>query len=130
MAAAVADYRPEPIQGKRPKDGDAWTLELEPTVDVLRELGARPANGRVLVGFAADVGEHGLERARAKRHNKNANLIVFNDVSRTDIGFDATENEVTLVGPDGERRIAKASKELVAAAILDEVVRLLEEEHG
>ncbi len=97
---------------------------------MLRELGARPANGRVLVGFAADVGEHGLERARAKRDNKNANLIVFNDVERTDIGFDATENEVTLVGPDGERRIAKAPKELVAAAILDEVVRLLEEEHG
>ena len=130
MAAAVADYRPEPIEGKRPKDAEAWTLALHPTVDILRELGARPANGRVLVGFAADVGEHGLERARAKRHNKNANLIVFNDVERTDIGFDATENEVTLVGPDGERRIAKAPKELVAAAILDEVVRLLEEEHG
>ena len=130
MAAAVADYAPEPIEGKRPKDGDAWTLALQPTVDVLRELGARPANGRVLVGFAADLGERGLERAREKRHNKNANLIVFNDVTRTDIGFDATENEVTLVGPDGERRIAKAPKELVAAAILDEVVRLLEEEHG
>ena len=130
MAAAVADYAPEQIDGKRPKDGDAWTLALHPTVDILRELGARPANGRVLVGFAADVGEHGLERARAKRHNKNANLLVFNDVERTDIGFDATENEVTLVGPDGERRIAKAPKELVAAAILDEVVRLLEEEHG
>ena len=76
------------------------------------------------------MGEHGLERARAKRHNKNANLIVFNDVERTDIGFDAIENEVTLVGPDSERHIAKAPKELVAAAILDEVVRLLEEEHG
>ncbi|HSC92429.1 MAG TPA: bifunctional phosphopantothenoylcysteine decarboxylase/phosphopantothenate--cysteine ligase CoaBC [Gaiellaceae bacterium] len=130
MAAAVADYAPEAVEGKRPKDGGVWAVELRPTTDVLGELGATPANGRVLVGFAADVGERGLERARAKLRNKNANLFVFNDVSRTDIGFEAPDNEVTLVGPHGERRVGKAPKERIAAEVLDEVVRLLEEEHG
>jgi phosphopantothenoylcysteine decarboxylase / phosphopantothenate---cysteine ligase len=130
MAAAVADYAPEPIEGKRAKDSETWTLALQPTTDVLRELGSRRTAGRVLVGFAADAGEPGLERARAKLHNKNANLFVFNDISRTDIGFDAPENEVTLVGPQGERHVAKAPKEHIAAAVLDEVVRLLEEGHG
>lgn len=130
MAAAVADYAPEPVEGKRPKDAEPWALELRPTTDVLRELGARPANGRVLVGFAADIGEHGLERAREKLRNKNANLFVFNDVSRRDIGFEAPDNEVTLVGPHGERRVGKAPKERIAAEVLDEVVRLLEEENG
>jgi phosphopantothenoylcysteine decarboxylase/phosphopantothenate--cysteine ligase len=130
MAAAVADYAPEPIEGKRAKDSETWTLALQPTTDVLRELGSRRTDGRVLVGFAADAGERGLERARAKLHNKNANLFVFNDISRTDIGFDAPENEVTLVGPQGERHVAKAPKEHIAAAVLDEVVRLLEEGHG
>jgi len=130
MAAAVADYAPEPIDGKRQKDTETWTLALQPTTDVLRELGSRRIDGRVLVGFAADAGEPGLERARAKLDNKNANLFVFNDISRTDIGFDAPENEVTLVGTQGERHVAKAPKETIAAAVLDEVVRLLEEGHG
>src|SRR5215218_7043517 len=67
MAAAVADYRPAQADGeKRPKDDRPWTVILEPTTDVLRELGARrdPAAQSVLVGFAADRGERGLERAR------------------------------------------------------------------
>jgi phosphopantothenoylcysteine decarboxylase/phosphopantothenate--cysteine ligase len=65
MAAAVADYRPaEPESEKRPKDGRPWTVTLEPTTDVLRELGERRTNGQLVVGFAADRGERGLERAR------------------------------------------------------------------
>ena len=127
MAAAVADYRPvEPLASKRPKNGDRWQVELEPTLDVLRELGARrePGTKRVLVGFAADEGEQGVERARAKLAAKRVDLVVFNDVSRTDVGFDARENEVVVVGPAGQRRIDKAPKERVAAAILDEVARL------
>ena len=128
MAAAVADYRPvEAEQGKRPKDDEPWTVTLEPTTDVLRELGSRRNNGAiaVLVGFAADRGERGLERAREKLGNKRADLIVFNDVGRDDIGFDSAENEVVLVSAEGERRIEKAAKERIAAAILDEVaVRL------
>jgi phosphopantothenoylcysteine decarboxylase/phosphopantothenate--cysteine ligase len=126
MAAAVADYRPaEALATKRSKDRSGWTLELEPTTDVLAALGERRAPGQVLVGFAADQGEGGLERARDKLTNKKADLFVFNDVSRTDIGFDSSDNEVTLIGARGERTIAKAPKEEIAAAILDEVERLL-----
>ena len=131
MAAAVADYRPvapEPV--KRPKDEQPWVVELEPTVDVLAALGANPIEGRVLVGFAADTGEAGLERARAKLERKGANLLVFNDVSRSDIGFDVPDNEVVLIGRTEERPIGKASKEAIAAEILDEASRLLEEAHG
>jgi len=126
MAAAVADYRPaEALTAKRPKDTAAWTLELEPTADVLAALGGRRLPGQVLVGFAADLGGHGLERARAKLANKGADLFVFNDVGRSDIGFESVENEVTLVSAAGERTIAKAPKDEIAAAILDEVERLL-----
>ena len=126
MAAAVADYRPaEALATKRPKDRSGWTVELEPTTDVLATLGERRASGQVLVGFAADQGEGGLERARDKLAGKKADLFVFNDVGRTDIGFDSTDNEVTLLGARGERTIAKAPKEEIAAAILDDVERLL-----
>jgi phosphopantothenoylcysteine decarboxylase/phosphopantothenate--cysteine ligase len=126
MAAAVADYRPlHALQTKRPKERAAWTLELEPTTDVLAALGERRRDGQLLVGFAADHGEHGLERARAKLAAKKADLFVFNDVTRTDIGFDAQDNEVTLLRTGGERTIPKASKDAIAAAILDEVERLL-----
>jgi phosphopantothenoylcysteine decarboxylase/phosphopantothenate--cysteine ligase len=133
MAAAVADYRPtEPDDEKRAKDGDPWTVTLEPTTDVLLELGrGRDHSTRsVLVGFAADRGERGLARAREKLTNKRADLIVFNDVARDDVGFDAPDNEVVLVSAEGERRIEKAPKERVAAAILDEVAGRLEEASG
>jgi phosphopantothenoylcysteine decarboxylase/phosphopantothenate--cysteine ligase len=126
MAAAVADYRPlAALQTKRPKDGEPWLLELEPTTDVLAELGVRRRPGQLLVGFAADHGEHGLERARRKLANKRADLFVFNDVTRSDIGFESVDNEVTLVTAAGERHVAKASKDEIAAAVLDEVERLL-----
>src|SRR4051812_48214572 len=126
MAAAVADYRPaEARTDKRAKDAAAWTVELEPTTDVLAALGANRLDGQVLVGFAADHGERGLERAREKLHAKGADLFVFNDVSRADIGFDAAENEVTVVSHAGERQVAKAAKEEIASAVLDEVERLL-----
>jgi phosphopantothenoylcysteine decarboxylase/phosphopantothenate--cysteine ligase len=130
MAAAVSDYRPsEPQAGKRPKDEETWTLALEPTDDVLTELGRRrreKGRGGVLVGFAADAGERGLERAREKLANKKGNLFVFNDVSRSDIGFESESNEVVLISSRGEQRIGKRSKADVAAAILDEVAALLE----
>jgi phosphopantothenoylcysteine decarboxylase / phosphopantothenate---cysteine ligase len=131
MAAAVADYRPaEPRTDKRPKDDASWSVELEPTVDVLATLGAAPVEGRVLVGFAADAGDEGLERARRKLERKGADLLVFNDVSRPDIGFDAPDNEVVLVGKSDERTIGKAPKQAIAAAVLDEATRLLEEARG
>jgi phosphopantothenoylcysteine decarboxylase/phosphopantothenate--cysteine ligase len=131
MAAAVADYRPaQADEEKRPKDDRSWTVTLEPTTDVLRELGASRTNAQLLVGFAADRGERGLERAREKLGNKQVDLIVFNDVSREDIGFDAADNEVVLVSEDGERHIEKAAKERIAVAILDEVAARLEEANG
>jgi phosphopantothenoylcysteine decarboxylase/phosphopantothenate--cysteine ligase len=126
MAAAVADYRPaEPEQGKRPKDADDWTVRLEPTHDILRGLGEARENGQVLVGFAADRGERGLERAREKLDAKRADLIVFNDVAREDIGFDAADNEVVLISRAGESHVPRARKEAVAAAVLDAVEELL-----
>ena len=131
MAAAVADYRPaEALADKRPKDERAWQLELEPTDDVLRALGAQASNGRILVGFAAETGEGGLARARAKRTGKNADLVVYNDVARSDVGFESVENEVVLISEAGERTVEKAPKERVAAEIWDEVERLLEGNGG
>ena len=127
MAAAVADYRPEGrLEGKRPKGRSSWTVTLEPTADVLASLGERRREGQVLVGFAADEGERGLERAREKRVRKRADLLVFNDVSVDGIGFGSLENEVTLIRSAGERRISRRSKEECAVAILDEVAALLE----
>ena len=127
MAAAVADYRPaEAFAAKRPKDTGTWTLELEPTTDVLSGLGERRRDGQLLVGFAAETGATGLERAREKLSRKGADLFVLNDVGRTDIGFDTYENEVTLLtAAGGERVVPEAPKDEIAAAILDEVEALL-----
>jgi phosphopantothenoylcysteine decarboxylase / phosphopantothenate---cysteine ligase len=126
MAAAVADYRPaEALAAKRPKDTATWALELEPTTDVLSALGEHRRDGQLLVGFAAETGAAGLERAREKLARKGADLFVLNDVSRTDIGFDAYENEVTLLAAGTERAVAKAPKEEIAAAVLDEVEVLI-----
>jgi phosphopantothenoylcysteine decarboxylase/phosphopantothenate--cysteine ligase len=126
MAAAVADYRPaSPSDAKRAKDGASWTVELEPTTDVLATIGAERRPGQVIVGFAADHGDSGLARAREKRTAKNADLFVYNDVSRGDIGFDASDNEVVMLSESGETVVEKAPKPVVAAAVLDEVERLL-----
>jgi phosphopantothenoylcysteine decarboxylase/phosphopantothenate--cysteine ligase len=126
MAAAVSDYRPaQSDDAKRPKDDKTWQIELEPTADVLRDLGESRRNGQVLVGFAAETAADGLERARKKLADKQVDLIVYNDVSRDDVGFDAKENEVVIVSAQGERRVEKAPKEAIAAAILDEVEHLI-----
>jgi phosphopantothenoylcysteine synthetase/decarboxylase len=92
---------------------------------VLAELGRRRANGQILVGFAADRGDAGLERARQKLRAKAIDLIVFNDVSRSDVGFDTSENEVVLVSERCEQFVPKAPKARIAAVILDEVEKLL-----
>jgi phosphopantothenoylcysteine decarboxylase/phosphopantothenate--cysteine ligase len=130
MAAAVGDYRPrETAAGKRPKGDRTWPLELEPTEDILRGLAAR-RNGSVLVGFAAETGDEGLARARTKRTDKNVDLLVYNDVGRTDVGFESPENEVVIISEQGERHVGRAAKERVAAEILDDVERLLESNSG
>jgi phosphopantothenoylcysteine decarboxylase / phosphopantothenate---cysteine ligase len=128
MAAAVADYRPaEQVAEKRPKDDRAWRLELEPTADVLQSLGERRSDRQVLVGFAAETGPDGLARAREKLNRKRVDLVVYNDVARDDIGFDSDQNEVVLVTASGERRIGKASKDRIAATIVDTAEELLRE---
>jgi len=130
MAAAVADYRPdETQQGKRAK-GEDWNLALRPTVDILRLLGEEDRNGRVLVGFGAEVGAAGRKRKAAMLESKNLDLVVYNDVAQPGIGFDATDNEVVLISKKGERTVPKAPKPVIATAVLDEVERLLEERHG
>ena len=131
MAAAVADYRPtQTVAGKRAKDGAGWSLALEPTVDVLRLLGERSRNGQVLVGFGAEVGPDGLNRKRTMLHDKNVDLVVYNDVGQHAVGFDAADNEVVLITREGERDVTRAPKEQIAVAVLDEVERLLGESHG
>ncbi len=128
MAAAVSDYRPaETIEAKRPKSAEPWTVDLVPTADVARALGAARRDGQVLVAFGAESGEDGLGRKRAMLTEKNVDLVVYNDVGRSDIGFDSLDNEVVLVARDGEERVvSKASKAVIAHAILDEVERLLD----
>ncbi len=130
MAAAVADYRPEtPVEGKRAK-GETWHLTLTPTVDILQRLGEEERNGQVLVGFGAEIGAAGRERKRAMLDSKNLDLVVYNDVADAGIGFDAADNEVVLMTRKGEREVPKAPKAEIAAAVLDEVERLLEERRG
>lgn len=127
LAAAVADYRPAAVaSGKRRKSDEPWTLELAPTDDIASALGERKRAGELLVLFGADIGEPGLERKREMLTAKNADLVVFNDISRPEIGFDSEENEVVLLGDRADRRLARAPKRLIAAAILDEVERMVE----
>jgi phosphopantothenoylcysteine decarboxylase / phosphopantothenate---cysteine ligase len=124
MAAAVADYRPVAAEpGKRTKSGDRWTIELEPTTDILARLGERRSSGQLVVGFAAEHGPGGAERARAKLERKGADMIVMNDVSRSDIGFDVDSNELTLVTADGDTLVTRRSKQACAIAIWDALVR-------
>jgi phosphopantothenoylcysteine decarboxylase/phosphopantothenate--cysteine ligase len=131
MAAAVSDFTPSAaVEAKRSRSEGSWRIELEPTPDVLREVVERRRNGSVVVGFAADLGPDGLERARVKLASKGANLVVFNDVSRDDIGFESPDNEVVLVTAEGERHVPKAAKERIAATVLDEVERLLGDARG
>ncbi len=132
MAAAVADFRPaHPADRKLKKDAGAPMIELEPTEDVLSGLAARREPGQVLVGFAAEHGDGAVGYGRDKLERKGLDAVVVNDISRPGIGFDAIDNEVTILAADGStRRVARASKERVAAAVLDEVERLRARKEG
>ena len=126
MAAAVADFRPARAEaGKISREGsDGLELRLEQTEDVVADLASLRSDDQTLVGFAAEHGAEAIERARAKLDRKGLDAIVFNDVSRADIGFDSALNEVVIVERGGERRVPLAPKEEVAAAILDRVEAL------
>jgi phosphopantothenoylcysteine decarboxylase / phosphopantothenate---cysteine ligase len=125
MAAAVADYRPEHEHaGKLKKDATGGELELRlvRTPDVLATLASRRRPGQLLVGFAAEHGEHALEYGREKLARKDLDAVVVNDVSAPGIAFDAAENEVTVVTSDAEIHVPRATKAEVATAILDAVL--------
>lgn len=129
MAAAVADYMPERAAEKIAKAQESLTLVLRRTPDILEGLGRERAEGRlpgtVLVGFAAETRDL-VERAREKRRRKQVDLIVGNDVSRPDAGFEVDVNAVVLVGEAGERELPLAPKAEIARGIVDEIERLLE----
>ena len=128
MAAAVADYTPERrADQKMSKHDDVLTVVLKKTPDILADLGARRAGsgrGPLLVGFAAET-ENVVARAAAKREAKQVDLVVANDVSREDAGFEVETNAVTIVGPDGAETLPLQSKDRVAMAILDRIEKLL-----
>jgi phosphopantothenoylcysteine decarboxylase/phosphopantothenate--cysteine ligase len=123
MAAAPADFRaatPEDSKIAR-EAGNRLELRLEPTPDILATVAARRRDEQMLVGFAAETGADAIERARAKLERKAVDAMVFNDVSRAEIGFDSADNEVTVVERGGEHHLELAPKEEIAEAILDRV---------
>jgi phosphopantothenoylcysteine decarboxylase/phosphopantothenate--cysteine ligase len=130
LAAAVADYRPAQGHEEKIKKSDAsLAIEFERTPDILASL-AKDKGERIVVGFAAET-ERVAENARKKLISKNADLIVANDVTAEDAGFDRDTNIVTLFSRDGrDLALPKLSKSEVAQKILDEVVRLRATLHG
>jgi phosphopantothenoylcysteine decarboxylase/phosphopantothenate--cysteine ligase len=126
MAAAVADFRPKaPAAEKLSKASGPPDLVLEPTTDILAELGRVRRPGQVLVGFAAETSDV-VERAAEKLRRKHLDLVVANDVSMGGAGFDSDTNAAVIMGADGARvDVDLTSKREVAAAVWDEIVRRL-----
>lgn len=124
FAAAVADYRPaDPANAKIKRSKEALTIRLEPNTDILATL-AKEKGERIIVGFAAET-DHVAENARKKLAQKNADLIVANDVTAEGAGFDHDTNIVTLFSRDGrDVTLPRMSKSEVAEHILDEALRL------
>jgi phosphopantothenoylcysteine decarboxylase / phosphopantothenate---cysteine ligase len=123
-AAAVADYRVQAPAEQKIKGKRDLTLQLTPNPDILAEVAAR-ASAAFVVGFAAETHDV-VANARAKLEAKGIDLLVANDVSRRDIGFDAEDNEVVLISQGGDRKVEKASKGAIAAAILDAAQELMD----
>jgi phosphopantothenoylcysteine decarboxylase/phosphopantothenate--cysteine ligase len=123
-AAAVADYhRADAPKYKVKKTAARMSLELDPTVDILAELG-RNKGDRLLIGFAAET-ENLIGEARRKLESKNCDMVVANLVSREGIGFDSNENEVVLVTRTSDPiQVSRAPKKAIAARILDETMKL------
>ena len=133
-AAAVADFRPiTPAAGKMPR-GEAVTLTLEPTEDIVAEVVRQRARGTLVIAFAAEIpvdGTDPLTRAREKMHRKGVDAIVVNDVSLPGLGFDSDRNAGTLLLADGRSIVlAPSSKRVMAARILDETVKLLQSQYS
>jgi phosphopantothenoylcysteine decarboxylase/phosphopantothenate--cysteine ligase len=128
MSAAVADYTPaEQSPHKVKKDDGPVTITLKRTKDILAELGKLPSRKQrlpVLVGFAAETRDV-VTYAQRKLKQKDVDLIVANDVSRTDAGFDVDTNAVTLVWSTGTEELPLQTKSAVAATILDRIEQFL-----
>ena len=129
-AAAVSDYRPAKVSKNKIKKGDLHqTLELERTADILKEIGTKKGN-RIVVGFAAETDDL-ITNARKKLTEKQLDLIIANDVSRSDAGFGSETNQVKILYPSGEiKDLPLMSKEEVSSSILDEVVNLLKQKQN
>ena len=123
MAAAVADYRPADRRAdKLKKTEPELELRLERTDDVLARLAERRRDGQLIVGFAAETGGRALEYGREKLARKRLDAVVVNDVGQPGVGFDAADNEVTIVTAERELQVPRSTKAEVAAAILDVVL--------
>jgi phosphopantothenoylcysteine decarboxylase/phosphopantothenate--cysteine ligase len=126
--AAVADYRPKNAAEQKIKRKGAMALELEPTSDILAELG-RAKRAQIIVGFAAET-ENVLENARKKLLAKGLDAIVVNDVSREGVGFDSDRNAVTIITQNEVVEVPETTKWEVAQHVLDQVVRLRKLAHA
>jgi phosphopantothenoylcysteine decarboxylase/phosphopantothenate--cysteine ligase len=127
MAAAVADYTPVQVAPEKiSKDDETLTIQFTRTVDILAELGRRRGSRDrpVLVGFAAETTDV-VAKARSKRQAKQVDLIVANDVSRADAGFEQDANAVILIGANGEQTVPLQPKVAVARVVLDRIEGLL-----
>lgn len=124
QAAAPADFRPAQAAAQKiKKTGEAMCIALEPTTDIAAELGRRKPAGQILVAFAAETNDV-LANAQGKLARKNADLVVANDVSRSDAGFGVDTNAVTLISRTDVRPLPLMSKRAVADAILDRIAEL------
>jgi phosphopantothenoylcysteine decarboxylase/phosphopantothenate--cysteine ligase len=123
-SAAVADYHVADVPTqKRKKTAVRWTLDLDPTPDILAEVGQKKGD-RLLVGFAAET-QNLVEEARRKLQTKNCDMVVANLVSQAGIGFDSNQNEVTLVMRNGETvPLPRAEKRVVADGVFDHILKL------
>jgi phosphopantothenoylcysteine decarboxylase / phosphopantothenate---cysteine ligase len=124
MAAAPADFRAAAPAAGKLRRSDGLELSLEPTEDILAALSSHRREGQTVIGFAAEHGGEAAKRARDKLERKGADMIVLNDVSDPEIGFESERNAVTLITAAGETEVPIDSKEAVAEAILDGVDRL------
>ena len=120
--AAVSDYRPKAAASQKIKRTGPMSLELEPTADILAEIG-RKRTSQIVVGFAAET-ENALENARKKLSSKSLDAIVVNDVSRDGVGFDSERNAVSIITHEDVVEVPETSKWEVAQRVLEQVVRL------
>ena len=124
MAAAVADFRPKRVaEGKLKKDQGVPEVVLEPTPDTLAELGRRRRPDQVLVGFAAETGDH-LAGARRKLEAKHLDLVVLNHVEGANSAFGADDADAYLVDAGTVEELPRTSKAAIAARLLDRVETL------